>query len=466
MRALFLRIYLTVGVAALATALLMITIASLPRFLRARERRHEPPAHLTQPALEGQPDRMGPGGRGRPHRHAPRRPLLRSPDADESTAFVAEAARRLRDGEPPHRVFSEARPWVGDNLHLRPQERLHLDADELAVLERGGVVVHGPPHRREALALVPSRQAVVVGLLPLGEPTPLGGHVLGTILLMGFAAFGLGLLLWPLRRQLLQLSDAAERFIGGDLGARVEVGGADAMQDIAKAFNGMAARSQELLAHHRELLQSVSHEMRTPVARMLFTLDLLENEPDAKSRASILAEMRSTTTEMSKLTEELLEFYRLEPGTPALQRTPVDLAELVDDVASRWDGAQVVRPEAPAMVMGDERLLFRAIDNLASNAVRYAGSPTLRLEADAAEHTWVIHVDDAGEGIPPEARERVFEPFVRLETSRSRATGGSGLGLAIVQRITRMHGGSVRIDQSPAGGCRVSLCLPGYESAA
>jgi signal transduction histidine kinase len=459
-RALFLRIYLTVGVAALATALGMITIASLPRFLREREGRHEPPGHLAQPGIEGRPDRAGPGGVGPRHGHRPRRPHWRRLSADDATVFVAEAARRLRAGEPPHRVFEEARPWVGDNLHLRPRDRLRLDPEELATLEQGGVVVHGPPHRREALALVPLRDSVVVGLLPLGEPTPIGGHILGTILLMAFAAFGLGLALWPLRRQLLRLSDTAERFIAGDLGARVEVSGEDAMQDIAKAFNGMAARSQELLARHRELLQSVSHEMRTPVARMLFTLDLLENEPDAKSRASILAEMRSTTTEMSKLTEELLEFYRLEPGTPALHMKPVDLAELVDDVASRWEGAQVVRPNAPAMVRGDERLLFRAIDNLASNAVRYAGAPTLRLEVDPSAPGWIVHVDDTGEGIPSECRERVFEPFVRLEGSRSRTTGGSGLGLSIVQRITQLHGGTVRIDQSPAGGCRVSMRLP------
>lgn len=440
MRALFLRIYLTVGAAALATALGMIAIASLPRWLHGREH----------------PGPMGPRGHAHPGPD-PRGSL------EERTAFVRAAADRLRAGNSPEQVFAEARPWVGERLHLRPWDPRRFEPEERATLERGGVVLHGPPHRREAVMLVPQRAAVVVGALPVGEHTPLDGQILGTLLLMSFAALGLGLTLWPLRRQLLRLSDTAERFIAGDLGARVEVGGDAALQDIAHAFNGMAARSQELLARHRELLQSVSHEMRTPVARMLFTLDLLEGESDAAARAGILAEMRATTREMSELTDELLEFYRLEPGTPALSATAVDLAELVDDVASRWDGTEVVRPDAPALVRGDERLLFRAIDNLASNAVRYAGSPTLRIEELVAETAWVIHVDDAGEGIPPEARERVFEPFVRLEASRSRTTGGSGLGLAIVQRIARMHGGSVTIDQSPAGGCRVSLRLPRLE---
>ncbi|MCB9657492.1 MAG: hypothetical protein H6726_07580 [Sandaracinaceae bacterium] len=440
MRRLFLRLYLTVGVAALLTALGMITLASLPRIRHGL----------------GLPRGESGEGPARPP-HAGRSP--RGDVAEErAVAFVRETARRLQAGEPAPEVLAAARPWVGESVHVAPLARLDVHGRDRTRLARGEVVMTGPPYARRALLLVPESDRVVVGRLPPPEPPPLGGHVLGTLLLMAFAALGLTLALWPLRRQLVHLADTSERFIGGDLGARVELSGADAMQDIAKAFNGMAARSEELLERHRELLQSVSHEMRTPVARLLFAIEQLADEEDPLARDAILADMRATTGEMRALTDELLAFYRLGPDAPAIERSSVDLSELVDDVASRWTGAVVERADACALVAGDERLLFRAIDNLAANAVRYAQPPTLRLERAGAE--WLVHVDDGGEGIPVERRDDVFEPFVRLESSRSRETGGSGLGLAIVRRVVERHRGSVAITQSPERGCRVTLRLP------
>ena len=274
MRRLFLRLYLTVGVAALLTALGMITLASLPRIRHGL----------------GLPRGESGEGPARPP-HAGRSP--RGDVAEErAVAFVRETARRLQAGEPAPEVLAAARPWVGESVHVAPLARLDVHGRDRTRLARGEVVMTGPPYARRALLLVPESDRVVVGRLPPPEPPPLGGHVLGTLLLMAFAALGLTLALWPLRRQLVHLADTSERFIGGDLGARVELSGADAMQDIAKAFNGMAARSEELLERHRELLQSVSHEMRTPVARLLFAIEQLAEEVPLASGQSAAGTFR------------------------------------------------------------------------------------------------------------------------------------------------------------------------------
>lgn len=217
----------------------------------------------------------------------------------------------------------------------------------------------------------------------------------------------------------------------------------------------MADRVQGLIESHEELLRSVSHEMQTPVARLVFAIDALEADP---SRTEVLAGMRQTVDEMRVLADEVLQFNRLGRGEDYLvEREPVDLVELAEDVALTYEGTRVEASGA-AVVAGDPRLLYRALKNLVENALAYATPPILRV--DHGPDRVLLHVDDAGAGIPEADRNRVFEAFVRVEGSRARTTGGTGLGLAIVRRIAERHGGTCTASASPEGGARLTLALP------
>jgi signal transduction histidine kinase len=266
--------------------------------------------------------------------------------------------------------------------------------------------------------------------------------------------------LYPLELQLTALGDATNRLREGELGARVAYGGPGPVREVAEQFNRMADQVQQLVGTNEELLRSVSHELRTPVSRLFFSLDLLTGEEDPAARTELTANMHTTLLEVRDLTSELLTFTRLGDTAPQTQHEPVDLAEIATDVAAQWTRLPIdVEVTGPALVSGDARLLYRAIDNLVGNATRY-GEHRIRVRVATEGTTAWVDVEDGGAGIPVEDRERVTRPFVRLESSRSRETGGAGLGLAIVQRVAERHQGTLSIDDSDLGGARFRLELP------
>lgn len=303
---------------------------------------------------------------------------------------------------------------------------------------------------------------------PLGRrrrrPHPPGLHGVrwlgATLTLIGLAVATLASL-WPVRRQLLALSQGAARLRDGDLSARVPVDPRrpGAVGAVSVQFNAMADRVQDLIESHEELMRSASHELQTPLSRLMFSIEALEDEPP-EHQPEILAGMRTTVEEMRVLANEILQFNRLAAGEEHLiERAPVDVAELAEDIALGVEGCSVRdAPEGAVEVRGDARLLYRALRNLVENAVAYADAPILRIERTESEVQ--VHVDDAGPGVPEAERERIFEPFHRVEGSRARATGGTGLGLAIVRRVAERHGGSATCSESPEGGARFTLRLP------
>ncbi|MFK7926726.1 MAG: ATP-binding protein [Myxococcota bacterium] len=335
----------------------------------------------------------------------------------------------------------------------------HLSPYHQAVLEWRPVAVSDGwwSNASRVYAKDPATGRVLSLQMTSDGPGDLRWFFLGGSLL--FTAIAVLVPLVPLRRRLIALGDATERLKGGDLDARVQLSGRPGpVQEVSVQFNAMADQIQGLVGAHESLLQSVSHELRTPIARLLFSIELLDSETDPARATELRDQMRDTVLEARTLTAELLTFTRLGEGAPDLAREPVDLTELVDDAAARWDGTTVSRPNTEILVDGDPRLLFRAIDNVVANAVRYANPPTVTLTtSDDLVQLWV---DDDGEGIPEAVREQVFDPFVRLEASRSKDTGGTGLGLAIVRRIALRHGGTCHVETSPAGGARLVLTLP------
>ena len=267
----------------------------------------------------------------------------------------------------------------------------------------------------------------------------------------------------PFWRDLRALHAAADSVGEARRQGPVAVGRFSALRPLAEAFDAMAARIDGLLRSHRSLTSAVSHELRTPLARLRFSHSLAREETSAQGKDAYLARMERDIAQIDELTTELLGYARLERESPAMRLQEVPAEAWLEDALADADGADRGSP-APAVALRvavaclecEPRYMARAVANLVRNARMHArGTVQVSLRQDGPRT--VIDVDDDGDGIPPSDRERVFEPFVRLDPSRSRDSGGFGLGLAIARQIARWHGGDVFIGDSPLGGARISI---------
>ena len=220
----------------------------------------------------------------------------------------------------------------------------------------------------------------------------------------------------------------------------------------AQAFNSMQQRLVRSIEDRTRVFTAMSHDLKTPITRMRLRADLLEDETLRQRFESDLKEMETMVT-------QALEFMRgLGTGEA---RQEVDVNALLESLQSDNEAmGRAVRIEGEARASYPARisLLRRCLANLVDNAVVYGERATLRVEDAPA--ALVIRVQDEGPGIPEAEREKVFEPFYRLEHSRSRATGGTGLGLAVARNIAHMHGGDLTLRNRPERGLEAVLTLP------
>ncbi len=268
----------------------------------------------------------------------------------------------------------------------------------------------------------------------------------------------------PMWRDLEALKAATARVGEGDFGVRAQVRRGSMVEPIASAFNVMAHRVQALVRSYSDLEQSVAHELRTPLAQLKFDLELARASTIAEDREHRYAAMEQDVIELEELVNELLLLASLREAPP-YQPKAIAAKTLMDDVIRRARDemratGREVAIEAPRNLPEhlscDSKYLSRALVNVVRNAMRYANSKVALTVETAGDRT-VINVDDDGPGVPPAERERLFEPFTRLEGARDRETGGVGLGLAIVKSVAEWHGGEARISDSPLGGARVSI---------
>lgn len=330
-------------------------------------------------------------------------------------------------------------------------------------LGRGEPLVH--LHAAGPAIYVPlAGEPFVAVLRPPPPPPPWSGPRGGLLAAVILLALGGGVLLIvrPIEAQLEAIRDAAIQIRTGDLSARADVQRSDASGQLADSFNGMAARVQTIVDTRKALLHGVAHELRTPLARLKFALELLEDAPEA-SRARQIDAVRGDVEQLEELVSELMKYSQLE-GDGALEMAPTSLNDLlghVVDEARRLPRERTIHEDVPPlpMVSADRRLVHRALTNLVNNAVRYADH-TVAVSVDVGEGRLSVHVDDDGPGVPEDQRAEIFEPFVRLDAARSRDTGGIGLGLALARKAALAHGGDIRVGSAPLGGARFTWWLP------
>lgn len=277
-----------------------------------------------------------------------------------------------------------------------------------------------------------------------------------TLLSLSCAALVLsGLMILMVRRitqPLAHLVLAADRFGRGEAAVPLPERGPRDVQEALRAFNQMQERLARFVQNRTRMLAAMSHDLRTPLTVLRMRAELLD---DVGARDKIIA----TLDEMQRLTEATLAFVREEAAEEETRRLDLDalLASVCDDLS---DAGYEVQYTSPGRILyrGRSMGLRRALCNLVENAAFYGQRARVSLTEEPASLCLVI--DDDGPGLEEADLERVFEPFVRLETSRSRDTGGVGLGLAIARSIVQAHGGEIRLANRPEGGLRVTIRLP------
>lgn len=227
--------------------------------------------------------------------------------------------------------------------------------------------------------------------------------------------------------------------------------GPSEVREAAQAFNTMQSLIRSGIEERERFLAAISHDLKTPVTRLRLRTEMLAD-------AELRERFRTDVDDMQDLLDGALDFLRGQSVHEAVQ--PIDLVALLESLVDDYGDHASVTLQAPDALRfaGRPKALKRALVNLIENALKYGGRAdiTLARSADGI----LVTVQDSGPGLPPEELDKVFEPFYRLESSRSRDTGGSGLGLAIVRQIARSHGGDISLSNRPEGGLRAYLQLP------
>jgi two-component system sensor histidine kinase CpxA len=397
------------------------------------------------------------------------------------TARLEEYLRYLRDNQHIHSMlFDEhgpvvphpVRPWFTETF-LGKRRTADTFVGRLnphfQMLKTEGT---GPDGRRYTLVTeLPPGQNAMFG--PGGVP---GLGILIAVLSSGLVCYFLASYLTS---PILRLRKAAQKLAAGDLSARVGKFGRskDEVSQLVHDFDTMAEQIEKLVNAQSRLLKDISHELRSPLARMTVALELARQRTGTEAEG-VLDRISLEASRMNELIGSLTTIARLESGAGTVKKVSVHLEEIVEEVARDADfeaQARNCRVEAEILdelpVEGDPALLRSAIENVVRNATRYTREgTTVKVRAEKLQRQnstqSLIAVTDYGPGVPEDALERIFQPFYRIDDSRGRSTGGVGLGLAITDQAVRLHGGSVTASNLPEGGLSVEIRLPLQPSAA
>jgi two-component system sensor histidine kinase CpxA len=372
--------------------------------------------------------------------------------------FVFDPAGRELSGRMPP-------PWVEEiRRGATPRHRPWIESLLPDRFSRQALTLDG---KRYTLVLeLPGRRGAFFG------PHDIPGLALAILVISsGLVCY---LLAWSMTSPVTRLRKAAQSLAAGDLTARAGAplrGRRDELAELMRDFDRMAERIEGLVESQSRLLKDVSHELRSPLARLSVALGLAQQKAGPEVEAS-LSRIEIEADRLNQLIQRLLTISRLESGTDGIHKTRLSLRELVDQVARDAEyetagrGCKVSANGADGfLVEGDPELLRSAIENVVRNATRYTAEGTvveIRLEWRMSEKgaEAVIRVLDSGPGVPNEDLEKILQPFYRLDDARNRQTGGAGLGLSIADRAVRLHGGQLRASNRPEGGLEVEIRIP------
>lgn len=312
--------------------------------------------------------------------------------------------------------------------------------------------------------------------LPAGPRAALGVNRAAIALQWGVALLVSGLICSLLTRYLtapiLRLQEMSQKLAAGDLSVRAGSELAqrrDEIGDLVRDFNAMASRIEELVSRQRQLTSDVSHELRSPLARLNVALDLARGR---KGSDPAFEQMEEDIRLLDEMIGRLLTIAKLDISAPQVPMMDVDLAELLSQIIRNAEfesrepnGGISLTSSGQCNVWGSAELLHSAIENVVRNAVRHTESGTpvevrMQCESSSGRPSVRLTVRDYGPGVPASELGNIFQPFYRVAAARDRQSGGTGLGLAIADRVVRIHGGTIRAENAAPRGLRIEIVLP------
>jgi two-component system sensor histidine kinase CpxA len=312
--------------------------------------------------------------------------------------------------------------------------------------------------------------------LPAGPRAAFGTNHLSFLMEWGVALLVSGCICYLLTRYItapiLRLREASQQLAAGNLGSRVapEMGRRpDELGELICDFNAMADRIEQLVFGQRQLISDISHELRSPLARLNVALDLIHK---GKSNDFAVDHMERDLESLDEMIGRLLTIARLDSPSPPIQFSPVNIGELISGIVrdaefeSRKRDIRIsLAAEKEYWVQGNPELLHSAIENVIRNAIRYTNTGTsveVRIESTGATPNLFVQliVRDHGPGVPEGELVNIFRPFYRVTESRDRQSGGAGLGLGIAERVVRLHHGTIRAQNAARQGLQVEIALP------
>jgi two-component system sensor histidine kinase CpxA len=410
-------------------------------------------------------------------------------DGQQATVLT-KAVQAYEQGGPAalRRYSDEVREALHVRMHLLNEQGQDVAGRDLPTwAESLGKGMHPPrrdlwqwvtpsPFRRQSLTASSGHRYTLVAFLPPRGSFFGSGGISGLSILIGIISSGLVcyLLARYLTAPVVGLRAATQRLAAGDLTARagrLTVGRRDEMAQLVRDFDTMAERLEESVNAQARLLHDISHELRSPLARLNVASALARQRAGPEARGA-LDRIDLEAERLNGLIGGLLTIARLESGSDLRQKSPLLLGEMIEEIASDADfEAQgrncrvqsVVKQEC--VVRGSAVLLHSAIENVVRNAAHYTGEgASAQISLERCDHKGgpeaVIRIVDSGPGVPEEALDKLFRPFYRIDDARGRRTGGVGLGLAITERAVRLHGGTVKACNRPEGGLQMEIRLP------
>lgn len=384
-----------------------------------------------------------------------------APDVDrwlESTFHIIEA--RLAEAPPAERdaVVANMAETLGVGVQLLARDDVHIQesADHRLppLVDAGG----NTSYLHDAVSI-----DAIIRLGPIPEPDD--SLLLDLLPPLFYLSIFVVVALWvrPILRDINVISGGAQRFAADYREPPSTAAQTTELTALAKNLDGMAARLSGVLRSQKELIAALSHEMRTPLARIRFALAVLGDKADDTLKEK-LAAMNDDVQEIDDLVASMLNYARLDHPDNQMhwQNVPIAawLEKIVEKAPAEAKQIELRIHDAPDTVRMDPRLMELALSNLLVNAAKYAEQRVrCTLAQDGAEYA--LTVEDDGRGIPEDARESVFKAFTRIDDSRNRETGGYGLGLAVVARVAELHGGQASVEASPDfGGAYFSIRWP------
>ncbi len=372
-------------------------------------------------------------------------------------ATLYEKGQALSPVRLPSSIQQSLPGWfdAGRDILLQPRPGLYLSVQQ--VVGSDGHVRYLVALSRTHTRLRPQTRAKIL----------LGVQLTLSLLFIGLVGW------WVARsvaRPVEALRDATRRMAAGELSTRVGRQGGmahDELAQLAQDFDAMAERIEALVVHDRGVLQDLSHELRSPLARLHLILDLAQRSRDAAEADAYFDQAELEIVRLDRMTGEMLALSRLEGSIPGMSCEKLDLVELVRgcveqaglEAQARHIELRLTSPSTPVIVSGSASLLERALDNLIGNAIKFsAEGGDVEVLVHVADGIAEISVRDRGPGVPEVELESLFRPFFR--GSNAVRADGHGLGLAIVQRVVKIHGGELRASNRDGGGLDVRLRLP------